>query len=207
VNRVLSLAAVAGVILAGAAALAIADERGADGGSGQAADPAVARVAPQLPGLIAAFAREQTAADRLSPETVDWLTERADVEPGEAPALARRITLQNGASEGHLWPRRDGLCWSLTSGGGGCFPTELLATEGVLVANGYHPDESGDGTVYEIFALARSGIDKMSVTLANGDTVNLELAENAAHLVTRIEPITAHWMNVNGTAGSQPVSR
>lgn len=206
-KRVLRLAGVAGVILAAVAAIAIADERDADGGSGRAADPAVTRIAPQLPELIAGFAREQTAADRLPPDTVSWLTERPDVQPGEAPALARQISLQGGASEGHLWPKRDGLCWSLSSGGGGCFPTGLLATKGVVVANGYHPGASGDGTVYEIFALARRGIDTMSISLVNGETVEVEFAENAAHFVTRIEPVTAHWANLDGTTGSQPVSR
>src|SRR5215210_5360669 len=84
----------------------------------------VERVSPELPGLVSEFRRARTETDNMPGDPVAALEESGDAQPGEDPALSRRLELAGG-DHSYAWPMKNGVCYSWPAATG-CSPTTLL---------------------------------------------------------------------------------
>jgi hypothetical protein len=154
-------------------------------------------VPPELADVMPVFAREQRPSDLLAGDPVAALNEYGDWRPGENPLLARRIVAASG-DQAHLWPMRDGVCYS-SAGPAGCVPLGLLRDRGVIVAT----SSTSDSSTVQVFGLAIEGIDSVELSLADGGTVSAPVKDGAFYVEASNDPAAAGWINPDGTRGSQ----
>ncbi len=200
-SKAFGVAAVAAVLIVSGAALsiAVADDESAPRPSA-GSDP-VGRIAPELPQLIAAFRREQDSSDRL-PGDPDAAIETGDRQPGESPALARRLGAANGRAI-YVWPATDSVCLS-HAWSGGCIPTDILARQGAVVGTRFLAEDPSTGApVRQAFVLARDGVNEVEIVTANGAPVTADTRGNAAVVDLPADAVTAVWENADGTRGTQ----
>jgi hypothetical protein len=168
------------------------------------ASPGVAALAPQLPELIAAFRRDQDAADRLPGNPVRALEQLGDARPGESPQLARRLETGNGRI--YAWPEAGGVCYAW-SGSAGCTPTYVLADQGVVV--GLRVINGGPDRPEEVIVagLARDGIQSVTLLFENGGPENVAVKDNGFIAYPSTIPMEVRWTDPGGTPGSRLLPR
>ena len=168
----------------------------------------VERVSPELPELLSAFRRPRLESDNMPGDPVTALRESGDAQPGEDPALSRRLELPDG-KHSYAWPMTNGVCYSWP-GATGCSPTSVLANKGVLVGTSYvsdaESDLSGRPPGWQVFALARDGISQLRLTLRDGSEISREVRNNAVLVSLSIGPTAAHWQDSDGAEGTQPLA-
>lgn len=163
-------------------------------------DP-VARLAPELPRLIAAFRREQRSSDQLPGDPAGAI-ETGDRQPGESPGLARTVGVADGSAI-HLWPASGSVCLS-HAWSGGCVRTHILAQQGAIVGTRFLATSPASGApVYQAVVLARDGVNEVEVLTANGARVIASTGDNAAVVDLPAEAVAAEWENIDGTRGVQ----
>jgi hypothetical protein len=163
---------------------------------------AVRAIAPELPGLIAAFRRDQSASERQVGALSGEGMEAGDLRPGEAPAYARR--LGSGTDPAlYAWPARGEVCVSIGSSGG-CVSTELLTSRGVLIGTVFVGRSAGtQSPVHQAFVLARDGVDEVELVTEAGRRVVADTHDNGAVVDLPADLVSARWLNVDGTGGEQ----
>lgn len=202
-SRAPMLLAVAATVVAAGGGLAVADGRNSDRdmpSSARSGPPRVGGLAPQLPDLIAAFRREQTAGDRLPGNPVKALAELGDARPGESPHLARRLETANGPI--YAWPEAGGVCYAW-SGSAGCTPTQVLADQGVVVGLRVIGGVSGRPREVTVAGLAQDGIDSVTLLFQNGRADNVAVNENGFLAAPSTIPTEVRWSGPGGTPGSR----
>jgi hypothetical protein len=166
---------------------------------------AVRTIAPQLPGLVAAFRRDQSDSDRQVVDASPDGMEAGDLRPGEAPGHARRLGLGTGVAL-YAWPARGEVCVS-TGSSGGCVSTELLARRGVLVGTRFvGPSAGTPAPIRHAFVLARDGVDEVEIRTEDGHSLVADTHKNGAVVELSAEFVSARWLNVDGTQGVQRVA-
>ena len=193
-QRYLVGALAAGAALAGGAVATAGDEAHPQAASTDRA--AVAAVAPEAPGLIAAFRRDQRSADRLPGNPHGSLVGAGEAQPAEQPGMARRLAFANGRSV-HIWPKAHGVCYG-ADGGGGCFDTAFLRERGIAVGTSY----SSDTDVVRVYGIARDGIGSVAFTLGDGRNVEVPVRDNG-FVADVPRPKALTWQNVDGTTERQ----
>lgn len=173
----------------------------ARGGVEDLQDPATQRAAvqtkaPQLPGLVRAFQRDQAEDDRIPGDPLGALQASGTLQAGEDPTLARRL----GASKdpAWVWPANGRVCYAL-KGMGGCVGTADLRDRGVLISATF---QSADPTV-TLFGLVAPGVRGVAVELTDGTTVTPEVVDDSFVLTVTSDPVRATWTNPGGAAGVQ----
>jgi hypothetical protein len=194
---------IAGLATALAVGVTLAIAQGPGPGSGSSSvvrDADGAGLAPELPHLIAAFAREQTATDRLPGDPVRALEEVGDAQPGESPQFARR--LETGGTFVYAWPKTNGVCYSW-AGSAGCTPTSVLAGQGVVIGTRMTTDRQVSGAPREVTvaALARNGIKEIEFVFGDGRSTFRPVENNALLWHPPELPAAAQWENPSGTRG------
>ena len=190
--------------VAGGLALAAALGGGAIATAGDEAHPeatstdraAVALIAPEAPGLIAAFRRDQTASDRMPGDPHDALAGVGEAQPGEQPGMSRRLAFAGGRGL-HVWPKAHGLCYG-ADGGGGCFDTSFLRERGIAVGTSY----SSETAVVRVYGIARDGIESATFTLADGREVAVPIRDNG-FIADVPDPRALTWKDVDGSTERQ----
>jgi hypothetical protein len=166
-------------------------------GRGAAADGARA-LAPDLPQLLSAFRREQTAADRLPGNPVEALAALGDARPGESPQFSRR--LQTGDGPVYVWPETGGICYAWR-GSGGCTPTSVLADNGVVVGLRVTQESPGAPPEVSLAGLARDGIGHVEAVFDGGTTQAIKIENNAFQVNPSSIPLEVRWTNRDGSRG------
>jgi hypothetical protein len=168
---------------------------------------AVERTSSELPQLVGEFRRARHQDDRMPGDPVEGLKDLGDAQPEENPGLSRRLALAGGQYV-YAWPMRDGVCYS-TDGGGGCVPTALLAEKGLAVGTSYLSERArpeGAGPKWQVFALARDGVDELRLTLRDGSEITRAIQSNGVLITLDTAPVEARWRNPDGTAGVEPLA-
>jgi hypothetical protein len=168
----------------------------------------VERVSPELPELVNSFRRARSETDNMPGDPVAALRQSGDAQPGEDPALSRRLELAGG-QHAYAWPMRNGVCYSWPAATG-CSPTAVLAEKGVLVGTSYVSESegnlSGRPPGWQVFALARDGIGELRLALRDGSEITREVTNNGVLISLLTAPTKARWQNLDGTEGIQPLA-
>jgi hypothetical protein len=203
-RRALSLATALATALGVSLALAIvpggnSETEGANASHRVARDGAAA-LSPDLPGLISAFRREQTSADRLPGDPVGALDHLGDARPGESPQFARRLDTPGGAV--YAWPETEGVCYGW-SGSAGCTPTFVLADQGVIVGLRVIRNDPDASPQVSVAGLARDGITEVELVFDGGRSQAIIVDNNAFLAQPSDIPAEVRWTNPNGTSGTR----
>jgi hypothetical protein len=203
-TRTSAAALLAFTSLAGAVLTSCGNEepvtRDAYAGSADPDRAAVERVSPELPQLVSEFRRARNEADSIPGDPAAALQQTGDAQPGEDPALSRRLELAGGRHT-YAWPMENGVCYSWP-GAVGCTPTAVLAQKGVLVGTGYvsaGANPAGKAPEWQVFALARDGISELHLALVDGSEITREIRNNGVLVTLPNAPTEARWQNPNGT--------
>jgi hypothetical protein len=156
----------------------------------------VKATSPDLPGLVAAFARVQQAADRFEPQTVESILAYDDLRPGEQPALSRR--LGGAAGPIHAWPFANGVCHS-TLTGSACYPTSLLRERGVLLA----ASTSSESPQVHVRGLAAKGIQTVTFHMGEGAPIEVPVEDSAVSVTLPTDAVRVTWRGADGREGGQ----
>jgi hypothetical protein len=188
--RLLSAALVALVILAGMAAIALTTDRGT-------APAGATDVDPRITAVLSVFDGPRTADDELDfdPTAPDGT---GDVQPGERPDLARRISLPDGG-EAFVWPMDEGVCYA-SPGGNGCIPIAVVREKGFAVGSQQQVNTAA-GRFEDVttFGLVRDGIPSVVLHFEDGTTQPVEVADNAFVASDRDDiPVAIGWTDADG---------
>ena len=159
--------AVGAVAVAAVIALVIPAGEGGSPRPQPAAAPAFPPNA-NLQDMLGVFRLPATPADDLGFKEDD-LDELPDRQPGEDPTRGRRVEWP-GASIS-LWPMQDGVCYSVSSGGG-CLPLDHLRRVGVSV--GTQSGRQGSS----VSGVVVDGIREVVLTASAGPDLHVPVSEN-----------------------------